>query len=167
MKSVKDDDGVTWDIEVDFGAIKRIRSSLGIDLAGNVEDVLASLTDPIQMIDVLYVICRKQANDRSLTDEGFGRRMESCCKEAREALCDEVRDFIHRTADAERATLFETARKRSDQATRSLVKQMQEQAEAMDPDKVAAEIMDAILNSGSTRSPDGSTLIPTPSSSEP
>ena len=85
MHSFVDSAGRSWSVRVDVGAVKRVRSSLGIDLMhvaerktqdGREPGVLERLaSDPVLLVDVLYVLCEEQAKRVGVSDEDFGRAM--------------------------------------------------------------------------------------------
>jgi hypothetical protein len=77
MASFKDSKKRVWVVEIDVTTIKRIKSVLGVDLltvaddSGQMLDRLAS--DAVFLVDLLYVICKDQADKLKVTDEDFGR----------------------------------------------------------------------------------------------
>lgn len=96
MKTFKDSTGREWTIEVNTVTAKRVRSLLDVDLFKVVEDrgLLTQLgQDPIFLVDLLYVVCKPQADAltvsveevladgkrqftmRRFTDEDFGAAM--------------------------------------------------------------------------------------------
>lgn len=95
MKSFKDNDGRTWTISINVDSIKRTRSLLDVDLMEVVEGPLVErLThDPILLCDVIYCLCKEEADARDISDEQFGRAMagdviESATTCLLEDLCD-------------------------------------------------------------------------------
>jgi hypothetical protein len=77
MTPFTDKDGREWPVVVNVGALRRVRDTLGVDLmdvAGG--DLLERLADdPVILVNVLYVLCRAEADARGVTDEDFGRAM--------------------------------------------------------------------------------------------
>lgn len=59
-------------------------------------DIVARLADdPILLCDVLYVLCRQQAEERKITDEDFGRGLAGdALGEATKAMLAELADFF-------------------------------------------------------------------------
>ncbi len=104
MKTFTDNTGRTWTLSVTVGTIKRVRALCGVDLAniitmesGKTPQVgllerLAS--DPVLLVDVLFAVCKPEADTKGITDEEFGRAMAGDAIElAATALLDEIIDF--------------------------------------------------------------------------
>jgi len=76
MHSFVDNSRRTWEVAINVTAVKRIRGLLGIDLYALVDDGFKSLSklvsDPVTLADVLYCLCKDQADKQSITDEDFG-----------------------------------------------------------------------------------------------
>ena len=105
MKTFIDNTGKTWTLSVTVGTIKRVRALCGVDLANIITieagkapnvgllDRLAS--DPVLLVDVLYAVCKPEADAQNVTDEDFGRAMAGdAIEHATTALLDEVIDFF-------------------------------------------------------------------------
>lgn len=105
MKSFKDRTGRAWLIEVNVTAIKKVRALCdGLDLVNMIQfdgerpntavlDRLSS--DPVLLVDLIYVLCKDQADQDKITDEEFGRRMNGDAIEAATtALLEEMIDFF-------------------------------------------------------------------------
>lgn len=107
-----DTKGRAWGVEVNVATIKRARKLVQVDLLevfeGKLLDRLA--TDPILLADVLYVVCKEQADASSVTDEDFGRALagdaiDGATKALLESLAlfhrsPKVRENFGRIADA-------------------------------------------------------------------
>ncbi|MDD4818281.1 MAG: hypothetical protein PHI85_09960 [Victivallaceae bacterium] len=105
MRSFTDNNGRTWILHVTVGAIKRVRALCGVDLAGIITvtdggkpqmELLERLaSDPVLLVDVLYAVCREEADAKNISDEEFGRGMAGDAIEfATSALLDEIIDFF-------------------------------------------------------------------------
>lgn len=72
-----DNQGRTWIVSIDVGAIKRVRALASVNLLEVVEtDLIGRLSsDPILLCDVIYAVCKPQADRDGVTDEDFGRAM--------------------------------------------------------------------------------------------
>ena len=97
MKPFTDSQGRTWNVTVNVGAIKRVRDLLGVDLldvANN--DLLSRLADdPCLLVDVLYALCKPEADAAKVTDEDFGQAMVGgVLDEASGVLMKELLDFF-------------------------------------------------------------------------
>ena len=108
MKSFTDNTGRTWTLSVTVGTIKRVRALCNVDLAGVISiesgaqpkvDLLERLgSDPVLLVDVLYAVCKPEADAKGVTDEEFGQAMSGDTIEmATTALLDEVIDFFPET----------------------------------------------------------------------
>ena len=97
MATFTDNSGRTWTVQVNVETIRRVRAMVEVDLldtAGG--DVLERLiTDPVLLCDVLYALCREQADGQGVTDEQFGRAMAGdAIDQATEALLEELSGFF-------------------------------------------------------------------------
>ena len=141
MKTFKDNAGRSWTLIVNVAAIKRVRSLLDVNLMEAVEgDLLEQLsTDPILLCDVVYVLCKPEADQQNVTDEQFGQAMAGdAIEHATTALLEELVDF------------FPLARRRVLQKALTKLKAVEEKAskfaEAALNDPKFDEQLDAALN---------------------
>ena len=97
MKQFVDNAGRTWGITINVDAIRRVRDVLGLDLLSAVEGKLIERLagDPILLCDVLYVLCKPEAEQREVTDTDFGRAMAGDAIEAATtSLLEELVSFF-------------------------------------------------------------------------
>lgn len=99
MHSFVDNSRRTWEVAINVAAVKRIRGLLGIDLYALVDDGFKSLSklvsDPVTLADVLYCLCKDQAERQSITDEDFGRALAGdVITQAADAFVEELIDFF-------------------------------------------------------------------------
>ena len=99
MHSFVDNSRRTWEIAINVAAVKRIRGLLGIDLYALVDDGFKSLSklvsDPVILADVLYCLCKDQADKQSISDEDFGRALAGdAITHAADAFVEELIDFF-------------------------------------------------------------------------
>ena len=97
MQTFRDTTGRVWTISVDVSAIKRVRALLNVDLLEAVEDKLLCRlsTDPILLCDVVYALCKPDADTAGVSDEDFGRAMSGdALDEATTGLLQELVDFF-------------------------------------------------------------------------
>ena len=105
MKTFTDNTGRTWTLSVTVGTIKRVRALCGVDLANiitmesgktpNVGLLERLAADPVLLVDVLFAVCKPEADTKGITDEEFGRAMAGDVIElAATALLDEIIDFF-------------------------------------------------------------------------
>lgn len=97
MRVFKDNEGRSWNLSVDHTSIKRVRATLDVNLLDAVGgDLIERLaTDPILLVDVVYVICQPEVEKRELSDEEFGRSMAGeAIDSAAAALMEDLIDFF-------------------------------------------------------------------------
>jgi hypothetical protein len=92
MSSFKDTIGREWSVVCNVGTIKAVRDALQVDLVKLFQDEAGRIFgDPVLLVNVLYVVCKKQADERKLTDEDFGSSLSGDSLEAgASALIDAV-----------------------------------------------------------------------------
>jgi len=114
MKTFQDNQGRTWDTTINCDVIKRIRNQGGVDLLSVVDqnsDLIAKFySDPILLVDTIYMIVKPQADQAGVTDEEFGRAMAGdAIADATQAVLRSIADFfssgreramIHKALDA-------------------------------------------------------------------
>lgn len=105
MKSFSDNKGRTWTLEVNVATVKRVRGLCKVDLNSIVEldknnrpsaELLERLSsDPVLLVDVLFAVCKPQADKLGITDEDFGESMAGdAIENATTALLEEIIDFF-------------------------------------------------------------------------
>lgn len=99
MRTFNDNAGRTWTIAINVAAIKRVRGLLNVDLYKLVDDGFkplgALVGDPVMLADVLYCLCKEEADARNVSDEDFGRAMfGDAIHQATEAFLEELIDFF-------------------------------------------------------------------------
>lgn len=99
MRTFADNAGRTWTIAVNVAALKAVRGRLQLDIFKLLDEGAKGLAqllgDPIQLVDVLFVLCAEEAEKRSVSDEDFGRGMGGdALNLAAEALMGELVDFF-------------------------------------------------------------------------
>lgn len=102
MKTFKDNAGRTWTIAVTVDAVKRVRDLLKEDLL-DVENVLKRLlVDPILLCDVIYCVCKPQADAEQISDVQFAQAMAGdAIAHAKTALVEEIVNFSPDPRDRE------------------------------------------------------------------
>ena len=99
MKTFQDNAGRTWTVSVNVDAVKRVRSLLEVNLLEAVEGKLIERLrdDPILLCDVLYVVCKPEADAAGVTDEQFGQGMAGdAIDHATAALLEELVGFFRK-----------------------------------------------------------------------
>lgn len=147
MKTFTDNAGRTWTIIVNVDAVKRVRSLLQVDLLEIIEGKLIErlIRDPVLLCDVIYAVCRPEAEAKGVTDEDFGRAMAGdAIEHATKALLDELVDFSPSPRDrANLGRAIETAWQVMDK-TRDLI---ETRLKGLDVDKLVEQ---ALANAGTS-----------------
>jgi hypothetical protein len=107
MHTFTDAKGRQWPIEINVAAVKLVRDLTGVNLytlfGGDFADYSKLMADPVQLVDVLYVLCQRPAEAAGVTDEDFGRGMAGdALKAAADAFTQELISFFPK---AQRETL--------------------------------------------------------------
>ena len=97
MKTFTDNAARAWTIQVNVDALKRVKSLLDVDLMEAVDGKLLQrmLDEPILLCDIIYALCKPQADAAGVSDEDFGRAMAGdAIDNATQALLEELVDFF-------------------------------------------------------------------------
>ncbi|MCC6425713.1 MAG: hypothetical protein IT435_02710 [Phycisphaerales bacterium] len=84
MKQFKDNAGRTWTVDINVATLKRVRGLTGVDLMQVIEGTLIEkfIRDPVLLCDVVYAICKPEADVAKVSDEEFGKAMAGDAIEA-------------------------------------------------------------------------------------
>jgi hypothetical protein len=84
MRTFKDNAGRTWTVDINVATLKRVRGLTGVDLMQVIEGTLIEklIRDPVLLCDVVYAICKTEADTAKVSDEDFGRAMAGDAIEA-------------------------------------------------------------------------------------
>lgn len=97
MQTFNDNTGRTWSLTINVDAIKRVRGLLDVDLMQAIDGKLLErlVTDPVLLCDVVYALCKPEADAKSITDEQFGQAMAGdAIDAATTALLEELVGFF-------------------------------------------------------------------------
>jgi hypothetical protein len=99
MHTFNDNAGRTWVIAINVAAIKRVQGLLKVNLYKLLDDNFKGLGellgDIIQLVDVLYCLCKEEAEARKVSDEDFGRALAGdAITLATDAFLEELIDFF-------------------------------------------------------------------------
>ena len=97
MHSFKDKNGLEWNVEVNMATVKRVKNATGINIADldNVEFMQKLKDDLIFLIDLLYLVCKPQADERGINDEAFaGLIFGDVLEQAVSAFLESYVDFF-------------------------------------------------------------------------
>lgn len=158
MHTFNDTRGREWRIEINVAAVKKLRASpLKIDLIEIESGLLDRLaSDPILLVDMLYVLCQEQAESAGVSDEDFGRALAGeAIERATAVFLEELADFFPNPA--KRRALKGIVAKTEAVAAR-VVEMVDREMEKLTPER----ILDVIAGGTSTSSPGSSGSTPTP-----
>jgi len=97
MKTFKDNADRTWTVAINVDCIKRVKNLLEVNLLEAVEGKLVErlVGDPILLCDVLYAVCKPEADAQGVSDVEFGRAMAGdAIEHGTTALLEGLVDFF-------------------------------------------------------------------------
>ena len=100
MRSFTDNADRQWTVNINVDTIRRVRSETNVDLLEILDGKLAEdlSTDPVLMCDILFAVCKPEADQRGLSAEDFGCGLAGDAIEfATDALLEEITDFFPRS----------------------------------------------------------------------
>ena len=159
MKQFTDNAERTWTVEVNVAAIKRVKSLLDVNLLEALEgDLLDELAhDMVLLCDVIYALCKPEADAIGITDEQFGQ-----------AMAGDAIDFATTALLEELVEFFPLAKRRVLTKALAKMRNVDEKAIAyaeakLDDPELDRKIDDALtaLSDSATSSPDDSGSPPT------
>jgi hypothetical protein len=163
MKTFNDNAGRTWTVTVNVDAFKRVKTMLSVNLMEAVEGKLLErlVADPILLCDVIYVVCKPQADTASVTDVQFGQAMGGDAIDlATTALLEELCDFFPQG----RRTLLRKALEKLQRFQKLAYKTAGERLDSPEMEQKLQAILDnsmsSVLNSAGSSEP---TQAPSPS----
>lgn len=102
MPEFNDSEGRSWNVRVTVSTVRAVRDALDVDLMEAVEGKLLDRlsSDPVLLVDVLYVVCRTEADGRGVTDMQFGEAMAGdAIEHATMAFLEAIVDFFPNPRD--------------------------------------------------------------------
>ena len=165
-RTFTDYDGHTWSIEVTIPEVARVKKELGVlllDLVDLKGELFQRITgDVIFLCDLLWVVCRPQAEQCQTTDEQFGRALRGdALEKALDALFLAVADFFPK----ERAALVISLHQRMSRYGQVAMELAAEKLnEATSDQQIQAAVLTALgLGESASVSPAGSASTRSPS----
>ena len=161
MQQFKDNAGRAWTVEINVAALKRVRGLTGVDLMQVIEGTLIEklIRDPVLLCDVVYALCKPEADTAKVSDEEFGKAMAGDAIEAATtAVLEELVGFCPSPRDrANLGRVLQATRKVMDRA-RDMVEKKLDSGEL---DKLADRLLESAgASSGSAPASSGSTPGP-------
>jgi hypothetical protein len=98
VQQFKDSHGRSWLVPITVGTISDVRRALDVDLVDLGGEIFQRLqADPILLCNVLFCVCREQAEAAGISDEDFGRSMGGdAIDDATDALLEALINFFPR-----------------------------------------------------------------------
>ena len=94
MHKFTGNDGHEWGISLNSWTAREVKKATGVDLL-DLETLTAKLADAYVLVDVLWVMVRKEAEAAGIADEEFGRSLAGDAIEAATAaMLEEIIDFF-------------------------------------------------------------------------
>lgn len=160
MKTFTDKTGRSWSLVIDVDTIKRVRGLIDVNLIDVVEVKLFEriASDPVLLCDVVYAVCKPDADAANISDEEFGRAMAGdAIDSATTALLEELVNFFpiaRRGVLAKALTKVKTLESMAiERATKMLDSDKLEQAMTAELDKVDQDLEAAMSGNSSGNSP--------------
>ncbi|MCL2645442.1 MAG: hypothetical protein FWD61_00385 [Phycisphaerales bacterium] len=97
MKTFVDNAGRTWTVSINVDTVKRVRDLAQVNLLEVIEGKLLNrlIGDPVLLCDVIYAVCKPEADAKSISDVDFGRSMAGDAIDgATTALLEDLVDFF-------------------------------------------------------------------------
>jgi hypothetical protein len=97
MKTFTDNASRTWTVAINVSSIKRVKDTLDVNLLEAIEGHLLErlVSDPVLLCDLLFVLCKPEADAKQVTDEEFGQSMAGdAIDRATTALLEELVNFF-------------------------------------------------------------------------
>jgi hypothetical protein len=162
MRTFVDNAGRTWTVAINVAAIKRVRGFLSLDLNTLVDDgfrPLAKLvSDPVRLADVLYCLCKEDADTKQISDEDFGRALAGdAITLAADAFVEELIDFF---PDARARAGLRKVIDHAEKVREKLLDHAEKVLATIDPDREAKGL---IASFGNSRGSSASIPDPSPS----
>lgn len=123
--------GRVWSMEIGTTTIKRVRTLLSVDLMEFVEGTLMGklMGDVVLFVDVLYAICKPEADARGVTDEQFGQAMSGdVLQAAEEAMAEGLFRISHPSRREAARKVWEKAKRLRARATEAVMVRLDDPA---------------------------------------
>ena len=163
MRQFKDNAGRIWTVDINVTTLKRVRGLTGVDLMQVIEGTLIEkfIRDPVLLCDVVYAVCKPEADSAKVSDEEFGKAMAGDAIEAATgAVLDELISFCPSPRD--RANLGRVL-----QATNRVMEKARDVTEKRIETLTSEGELDKLVNRLLETSGRSSTSAPEPSASTP
>lgn len=142
LKTFKDANGESWRIKITIGKVKEVRDNVNddegkaVDLFDYVNGNLAYLLfiDPVLFGDVLWTLCKDEAEGRKLTKEAFQDLLSGeTLEQAERAFMEAFADFFPQAQKGQVQKIAETAVQFRQALRETQLKAISEQIEKLMP----------------------------------
>lgn len=160
MRLFRDSKGTEWKIEITIAAVKRVKALLpAVDLlevsTGDPPLIVRLSVDVILLCDVLYALCKPEADARGISDEQFGELMGGdALLSGQKAFMEEIVDFFQKLGRTEQATVVQQAGK----MVRATIAAANAKIESVDIEGMSQRVVGKLF--GDAQASLESTLIP-------
>ena len=164
MPTFRDRHGAEWLIDIEVSAIKRVRRLAGVDLLEVLDGRLIDrlMVDDVLLVDIVYALCRPQAEQRGVSDEDFGRAMSGdAIEQATRALLEGLVAFCR---SPRKRQILGRAIEKVEAAMEAALDEAQREIERIDPGRIVARAPEP-PGTRSTDAPASSASTPDPSPS--
>lgn len=147
----QDKNGLVWDLSLYAPTLRKVKEVFGLGLVDLDGDPLNQLeADPEKLVDVIYLICKSQADARGLTSEQFGESLKPGLDEPVLALREAIINFFPAGKRSAVRSALEANAKAVEEALNQLTQRMcsKEQADKLIQAAVNRGVkeMDSILD---------------------
>jgi len=154
MARFSDREGQSWIIDLNTTALKRLRAN-GMDLLAGLDDgtaITKMISDPIYLVDMIYLLCKKQADDREISDEDFGVLVGKgdTLEEANKALLEEITLFFRSRGDRSKGKAIELAMQKYEQMEDRMLTKAMEKIEDIDLEEIEKRFGESLTNALAT-----------------
>jgi hypothetical protein len=122
--------GRRWLLQITVGSCRKAKDALGLDLIHPTEELFERLCDsPLDLADLLWLLCEEQAQAAGVSDEQFGCGLGGdAIDEASAALLQALVNFSPRHRRAPLEKVIEKVQALSDRMTQKVLREIESEA---------------------------------------
>jgi hypothetical protein len=152
-------------VDINVATLKRVRGLTGVDLMQVIEGTLIEkfIRDPVLLCDVVYAVCKPEADSAKVSDEEFGKAMAGDAIEAATgAVLDELISFCPSPRDrANLGRVLQATNRVMEKARDVTEKRIETLTSEGELDKLVTRLLET-SGSSSTSAPELSASTPGP-----
>jgi len=174
MKVFSDSQATEWQIDLNAATLRRVQALLGLNLTQPHEQDASGQTlgerlvrDTMLLVDVLWAVCKPQAEGLGINEEAFASRLGGgALRAAKSALIEDWSDFFQSLGQTEMAEALNKTLEMQTAIGAAALKQIErvglailaqaDQAITAEGDKALAELTRTLSGESSTNSPGSS-----------